>query len=123
MMCFVHAGIPSVTVASTTALMLFCPSVPHVLCLYLNYNSLFGLMFLRNFRSLYRPLSFYALFRMVAVKVSPSICLNNFHSGVLSKGPEELADGDHDHLRGRERGGDPHNREPGIPWSGWGGGA
>ena len=34
-MCFLHAGIPSVTVGSTTALLLFWPSVPRVLCIYL----------------------------------------------------------------------------------------
>ena len=33
------------------------------------------------------------------------MCLNDLHSGVLSKGPEERAHGDHDyHLRGRDRG-------------------
>ena len=35
MMCFLHADIPRVTIGSTTALMLFCPSVPHVLGFYL----------------------------------------------------------------------------------------
>ena len=34
------------------------------------------------------------------------MCLNDFHSGILRKGPEERADGDHDqHLRVRDSGG------------------
>ena len=33
----------------------------------------------------------------VSVKVSLNTYLNDFHSGLLSKGPEESADGDHDH--------------------------
>ena len=32
-----------------------------------------------------------------SLNVSLSACLNDFHSGLLSKGPEESADGDHDH--------------------------
>ena len=41
------------------------------------------------------------------------MCLIDFDSGLLSKGPEERADGDRDHhLRGRDRGGIPHHREP-----------
>ena len=58
---------------------------------------------------------------MGAVKVSPSICLNSFHSGVLSKVPEEPADGDHDHLRGRDRGTHTtgnHRGRAGIPGGG-----
>ena len=33
----------------------------------------------------------------VSVKVSLNTYLNDFHSGLLSKGPEESADGNHDH--------------------------
>ena len=43
------------------------------------------------------------------------MCLIDFHSGLLSKGPQERADGDRDHhLRGKEEGGgggNPHHRE------------
>ena len=49
-------------------------------------------MFLRK---LYRPLSCQAKFH--SLTVSLSTCLNDFHSRLLSKGPEESADGDHDH--------------------------
>ena len=37
---------------------------------------------------LYRPLSFYAQFRLGTLKVIPSMCLIDIHSGLLSKGPE-----------------------------------
>ena len=47
-------------------------------------------------RKLYGPVSFQAKFRLGSLKVSLSTCLNDFHSGLLSKGPEESADGDHD---------------------------
>ena len=36
-------------------------------------------------------------FGWVRFHVRLSTCLNDFHSGLLSKGPEESADGDHDH--------------------------
>ena len=36
-------------------------------------------------------------FGWVHFHVRLSTCLNDFHSGLLSKGPEESADGDHDH--------------------------
>ena len=42
--------------------------------------------------------SFQAKFRLGSLKVSLSTCLNDCHSGLLSKGPGESADGDH-HLR------------------------
>ena len=40
-----------------------------------------------------RPLSFQAKFRLGSLTVSMSTCLNDFHSGLLSKGPEESAFG------------------------------
>ena len=40
-------------------------------------------------RTLYRPLSFQAKFRLGSLQVSLSACLNDFHSGLLSKGLEE----------------------------------
>ena len=90
-------------------------------------NSLFGLMFVR---SLYRPLSFYAQFRsrLGALKVSPSMCLIGFHSGLLCKGPDKRADGNRDHhLRARDRGeptpGTTGDGGRGMPWGGEGRGA
>ena len=62
--------------------------------LYLVENRAWLVMFLRK---LYRPLSFQAKFRLGSLKVSLSTCLNDFHSELLSKGPEESADGAHDH--------------------------
>ena len=43
-----------------------------------------------------RALSFQAKFRFGSLTVSLSTSLNDFHAGLLSKGPEESADGDHD---------------------------
>ena len=62
--------------------------------LYLVENRTWLVMFLRK---LYRPLSFQAKFRLGSLKLSLSAFLNDFHSGLLSKGPLESADGDHDH--------------------------
>ena len=95
---FLHAGVPSVTVGGTSPLMLFCPEVPHAQCF-----CLFQRCYFVDFRNLYRPLSFYAHFRLGALKVSPRMWLIDFLSGLLSKGPEERADGDRDHhLRATE---------------------
>ena len=48
-------------------------------------------------------------FGWVRFHVRLSTCLNDFHSGLLSKGPEESADGDHDHhLRHHHRHNIPH---------------
>ena len=60
--------------------------------LYLVENRVWLLMFLRK---LYRPLSFKVKFRLGSLKVSLSTWLNDCHSGLLSKGPEESADGGH----------------------------
>ena len=62
--------------------------------LYLVENRAWIVMFLRK---LCRPSSFQAKFRLGSLKVSLRTCLHDFHSGLLSKGPEESADGDHDH--------------------------
>ena len=71
--------------------------------LYLVENRAWLVMF---FRKLYRPLSFQAEFRLGSLKVSLSTFLNDFQLGLLSKGPEESADEDHDHhLRHHH----PHN--------------
>ena len=48
-------------------------------------------------RKLSRPLSYQVKFRLGSLKVTLSTCLNAFHSGLLSKGPDESADVDHDH--------------------------
>ena len=60
--------------------------------LYLIENRAWLVMFLRK---LYRPLSYQAKFRLGSLKVSLSTCLIAFHSGLLSKGPEESPDVDH----------------------------
>ena len=75
--------------------------------LYLVENRAWLVMF---FRLLYRPLSFQDKFRLGSLKVSLSTWLNDFHSGLLSKGPEESADGDHDHhLRHHHRQNNVHH--------------
>ena len=81
-------------VGGTSVLMLLWASAPHVHCFVLDENRAWLVMF---FRKLYRPLSFQAKFRLGLLKVSLSTCLNDFHSGLLSKGPEQSADGDHGH--------------------------
>ena len=90
--------------------MLFCP-----------YGTAFSLLFfvskaclldVLDFRSLYRSLSFYAQFRL-GVLSQPSMCLNDFHSGLLSKGPEEPADRDRArHLRVGTGGEPTHQNKP-----------
>ena len=55
-------------------------------------------------------------------------CFIDFHLGLLSKGPQERADGDRDrHLRGRDRAGTHTTETHGEgadnkEWGGWGGG-
>ena len=78
MMSFLHAGIPSVTAGSTTALMLFSwLGTTRSLLLFVSKACLPRCSFV-DFRSLYRPLSCYAQLRirLGALQVSPSICLN-----------------------------------------------
>ena len=88
MMCFLHAGIPGLRY--------------HMLVASSYVQSFFGMMFCR---SLYRPLS----------KVNPSMCFNDTHPGLLSKGLEERADGDHDHHLG---GGGARRGKPREPQGG-----
>ena len=123
-MCFLHAGVPSVTVGGTSPLMLFCPEVPHALCFCLFQRCSFV-----DFRNLYRSLSFYAQFRLGALKVSLRMWLIDFHSGLLSNGPEERAEGDRDHyLLGTgethtaANGGDTRRLGVGRKGGGWVGG-
>ena len=73
-------------------LLLCCPGLrQRSSLLYLVENRAWLVMFFGN-----RALSFQDKFRLGSLKVSLSTCLNDFHSGLLSKGPEEIADGDHD---------------------------
>ena len=69
------------------------------------FRSLFGLMFFRRFSQFVSTLASLCSGSLGALKVSPSMCLTDFQSGVLSKGREELADEDHDHHLRRDRGG------------------
>ena len=96
LICFLHAGIPNVTVGSTTApnyaavpLSTACSLV--LICL----KSLFG-SFFRRFRGLYRPLSFCAQFLLGALKVSRSMRLVRLPFRTLEQG----TGGHHSHLAG-----------------------
>ena len=64
------------------------------LLLYLVENRAWLVMFLGK---LYRPFVTPSRVSVGFFHVRLSTCLNDFHSGLLSKGPEESADGDHDH--------------------------
>ena len=77
-------------VGGTFAVMLLWACGTAFSLLYLVENRTWLVMFLRK---LYRPLSFQAKFRLGSLKVSLSTCLNDFHSGLLSKGPAIAMEG------------------------------
>ena len=76
-------------VGGASALMLLWASAPHV-HRFIEMRA-WLVMFLRK---LYRPLSCRAKFWLGSFNLSLSTCLNEFHSGLLSKRPEESADGE-----------------------------